>query len=785
MILTKRRVTWIAACLLAAVSSAWMSPAEAENVSIVDAGKARAVIVLPAEPSALERKASDELVQHVKLIAGADLSVVTGDQDPGPLTPIRLGGAADPSLADTIRGAGGSASAFALVVDANGIAIRGMTDEGTLFGVYELLEQLGVRWYHPGDLGRVLPDADTLTLAHQRTIQTPSMTYRKLQHVHVGDWPQRVRLGGAERSTGAHGIPPFNGGRLGQRLFEEDPKYYALVNGQRKKAQLCLSNPDVLRLAVQHLRERLAASPGLKYVGMGPNDGGGYCECENCKALDRGVYDPLIDGISMTDRYIWFFNQLLDELEADYPDLHLVWYVYAYHMMPPAIAPNPRIVGSFAPITLDRIRGMDNPNSPDRHILRWVIDEWAKTGPNEMGYRGYYNNLACPSFPISQIDRIRHEIPVFHEKGITAMRIEVILPAWSMQTPSLYLSSRMMWDVNTDVDALLNEFYKLYYGPAESPMKQYHEMLESAFRDTSYFTGSSYVYFPLFLHHPRREKMRGLLDDAATAVPDDSIYAERLRAVRLGWNRMEAFLDMIEARNRHDYKTAHEKMAVFYGLTDEMVGYVLDRGENERDDHAQRLLYWPERANSPKSYFNRFFSQAVKAGYERTVAQGDLVAPLPDEWDFLLDPTGLGEMSGYQRPGKLGGNWQPMKTTSRSWSDQGLHYYKGVAWYRKAVKIPADFKGRQVYLWFGGVDELATVWVNGVPLGSNAKPLDGLPGVPGSFRPFDLHATPAIRFGEENWIVVRITNEKLSELGTGGIVAPVMFWSPRDPNWKP
>jgi hypothetical protein len=34
-------------------------------------------------------------------------------------------------------------------------------------------------------------------------------------------------------------------------------------------------------------------------------------------------------------------------------------------------------------------------------------------------------------------------------------------------------------------------------------------------------------------------------------------------------------------------------------------------------------------------------------------------------------------------------------------------------------------------------------------------------------------------------VVARVVNRALNELGTGGIVAPVMFWSPKDPAWKP
>jgi hypothetical protein len=185
------------------------------------------------------------------------------------------------------------------------------------------------------------------------------------------------------------------------------------------------------------------------------------------------------------------------------------------------------------------------------------------------------------------------------------------------------------------------------------------------------------------------------------------------------------------------------------------------------------------------NYFKRFWEPAIVSGHSRTVEMGRLVKGLEDEWDFLLDPAEIGELGGWHRPGPLGGSWQRIKTTSRSWSDQGLHDFKGVAWYRQDVVIPKAFETRPIYLWFGGVGVTAKVWVNGELLGTSREPNAGLPGAPGTFRPFDFLATDAIRFGESNTVSVKITNDRLAELGVGGIIAPVMFWSPHDPDWRP
>lgn len=789
--------------------------ARAARVPLVTGGEARAAIVLAAEPLPREHQAAEELVEHLALMTGVELPALAGEAIPEGLLPVYLGTTADDALDALNRAAGDNPSTFTLRVREDRIDIRGLSDEGTLFGVYELLEQLGFRWYIPGDLGRVVPDGDRAVLAIQTETQAPSMDLRLLQpwqSVTTG-WIARQRLGGKQRSTGAHGIPPFSHPGTARPIFENHPEYFALIGGERRLRQICASNPGAVALTAQVLRERHAPTTEKFYVGMGPNDGTGYCECEDCRELDGGVYDPFYDTVSVTGRYIWFFNRLLEILEDGYPNLHIVWYVYGMHMMPPPPEqqPNPRIVGVFAPISVDRIRGMDNPMSPDRHTLRWLIDEWAKTNPNEMYYRGYYNNLACVQLPKTQIDRVRHEIPAFLERNLNVMRVEVIRQAWASDPITLYLAARLMWNVETDVDALLEEFYQKFYGPAAAVMREYHEQLEAAFRDTPYMTGSSYVYLPIFKDHPRRDTLRNLLDDALGIAeraerpgwwsrltgrrgrPEtemDAPYVERVRAIREGYRRMDIFLDMIQARNRHDFVAAHALMEDYDAITSALSETPLETvGTDGR--WALRLVDWFEGPESGRSsYFNRFFRDPVVAGYERAVRDGEIVARMPDEWLFLLDPAEIGEISAYWRPGVLGGNWQPLKTSTRSWSDQGLHYYKGIAWYRQKVEIPAGFEGRPVYLWFGGVDRLASVWVNGVFMGTSREPREGVPGVPGSFRPFDMptvreDGSSALNFGGENWVVVRIENKSLAELGTGGILAPVMFWSPNNPEWSP
>ncbi len=95
---------------------------------------------------------------------------------------------------------------------------------------------------------------------------------------------------------------------------------------------------------------------------------------------------------------------------------------------------------------------------------------------------------------------------------------------------------------------------------------------------------------------------------------------------------------------------------------------------------------------------------------------------LDGTWEFRMDPRdeGLSERwfgAHAQYPDRIGvpGNWQA----------QGFgkprghlrHDYRGLAWYRRAVRVPAAWAGKRIWLHLGGVASSADVFVNGQGVG--------------------------------------------------------------------
>jgi len=136
----------------------------AASLTLVQQGKPRATIVLSdaalaakptspnrhrrASPDPLsdERLAAEELQTHLFEMSGAHLPIVSLDQLPADHHPIFVGTVANASAKELPEKLPSDPGSFVIAVDSQRVVIRGRSGEGTLFGVYELLEQLGVRW---------------------------------------------------------------------------------------------------------------------------------------------------------------------------------------------------------------------------------------------------------------------------------------------------------------------------------------------------------------------------------------------------------------------------------------------------------------------------------------------------------------------------------------------------------------------------------------------------------------------------------------------------------------
>lgn len=129
---------------------------------------------------------------------------------------------------------------------------------------------------------------------------------------------------------------------------------------------------------------------------------------------------------------------------------------------------------------------------------------------------------------------------------------------------------------------------------------------------------------------------------------------------------------------------------------------------------------------------------------------------LDGTWLFRADSIKVGVEQRWFDPGADRADWLPVEIP-RFWEGYlGLATYDGWGWFARRFIVPQA--GDSLSIYFGGVDDDATVWVNGIEVGHHT----------GYSDPFVVDISPAIRSGE-NLIVVQVVDHA----GGGGIYRPV------------
>jgi hypothetical protein len=374
-----------------------------------------------------------------------------------------------------------------LVIIANG-------DAGLRHGLYFYLEHLGVRFYFPSDNWTIIPQRSDIALKINRRMApdfkvrnffgtggfgSPNGIDPKLEiKARWAQWKDRNLLGG-EYALGGHSGEAFN--LANKATLLEHPEYLAKINGQyvpwSLTAKLNTANPDAVKLyvtwTVERFRQMRAKDPHAFAVSVDPSDGGGHCNSDECKAIGNG---------SASDQVFYVANQAAKAVRAEFPDGWVNLYAYNEHAMPPSFALEPNVYVSVIPYAFQTtgLSPAEFIEAWGKKVKRmsiydyWSIPDWTHDMPS-------FDYLSTPAAKLS----------FWHDNNIEGFSAESTYSAGAMGI-GWYLASRMMWDLKTDQQKVLNDFYDQAFGAARTPMQRMLERWANTFKLTGYELAWSY-----------------------------------------------------------------------------------------------------------------------------------------------------------------------------------------------------------------------------------------------------------------------------------------------------
>ncbi|MCD6350763.1 MAG: DUF4838 domain-containing protein [Armatimonadetes bacterium] len=500
------------------------------------------VVLSKDQASPSEHYAARELTAFLKQITGADFPVRTDDQVRG-AKHIFLGDSkALRRVAPGLNLAPLGREGYVIKTVGDSLILAGGRQRGTLYAVYGFLEDhLGCRWFTP-DCSRI-PRLPRLEVGPINERKKPALEYREdfIAEAFDGTWAARNRMNGqAHRLSREQGdkvhyvgfvhtfyslVPP-------SKYFKTHPEYFALVKGKRRstRAQLCLTNPDVLRIATEAVRQRLrdAKAKGLPpdvIVSVSQNDCWGWCECPKCKALAER------EG-SQSGPILHFVNQIADAIRDEFPHAAIDTLAYSYSRKPPKyVKPRPNVIVRLCSIECCFSHPL--ATCPANASFMDDLERWSKIC-RRLYVWDYVTNFAHYQMPFPNLRVLAPNIRTFVAHNVRGIFEEGNYHGGGEFCHlRAYMLAKLLWDPDYDPQVALQEFTDAYYGPAAPYIRRYINLIHDTVERENIHVR---IYSPPTSPFLRPEILRQaneLFDQAEHAVQSDAKLLLRVRHARM------------------------------------------------------------------------------------------------------------------------------------------------------------------------------------------------------------------------------------------------------------
>jgi len=433
---------------------------------------------------------------------------------------------------------------------------------GTLYAVYDFLERVcGVRWYMVTDLGTVCPSTRTLAAEPTEWRARPWTTMRLIGH---GSWAKpgsfgkpdlmgyvrnrntasardcmlyrlRMRYNGSSFTPRAHSLHNY------YKIYGKKHPDWFVGSAPGRNVQLRYWKDEVVAEVAKNIIDyfsmpwdrRLTLKRDAKYAGgqgdvfaIGPHDNRIFGpDCQPPEQPERT--GGFADG-RYSNYWFSFVNRVARQVKEAHPDKWIASPAYASHFEPPESDMEPNVGVCMANTEGWEVDsyGMRNLEAWSRKVKRlFVYDYWYSKG----------------RFPQVRPHAVAAYITRCRELKVEGLHMEMISNSnAALYHLDYYVSMRLLFDTNAEAAGILDEYYRLFYGPAEVPMRDFWTAMAD-YREKVASLGIRDKFWYVISMTRIVDRLDAHLDKAA-ALAQEEPYSSRVQVIRTG------VLDMMRDR---------------------------------------------------------------------------------------------------------------------------------------------------------------------------------------------------------------------------------------------
>jgi hypothetical protein len=487
----------------------------AKSLPLIIKGKSNYMIVVSPKAREAEQQAALLLQKHMALITGVELPIGSALNKGKNGIYIEV----SPAIANV--------DGFSISTKNKGLYIQGGSHKGCLYAVVSLLEKyMGCHYYSA--TYKEIPQSKDIVLPEINWKDEPKNDVRIVYIVDkaVGqeflDW-NRLHTVDDFFAKGYY-VHTFEKLVPWQEYFKTHPEYFAEMNGKRNKDQLCVSNPQVLELAIEKLKKEMLLQPSKLYWSVSQNDNFSYCQCEKCNktiAEEGSPAGPII--------------RFVNEVAKEFPDKIISTLAYQYSRKAPVLTkPAQNVQVMLCTIELNRSKSIEEDKTSES--FKNDIIDWGKIC--KYIYLWDYNiDFANSVSPFPNLHVLQPNIQFFVNNNVSAHFQQANAAVGSeFSELKVYLLSRLLWNPNADAAQISTEFLEGYYGKAAPWIKKYSDQLESELKKSGdrldiYEHPTSHQNS--FLSQENIKQYNTFFDNAEKAAQNDPAQLLHVKVARL------------------------------------------------------------------------------------------------------------------------------------------------------------------------------------------------------------------------------------------------------------
>lgn len=495
-------------------------------------------IVLSDSPSETETYIANELKETYYRCTNVELPIYFDSNVPSETNFISLGDTSSYLSISSSKNIDLSIEAlnedgFYIFTNSNNIYINSYNDRGLMYGTYEFLEDtLGVKYlsydytYYPTLTNNVslysYDKAYVPAFAQRAYLNTPVFEndFSYVGHMRFNtDYAVMPSFMGGSSLWHKFPVPghtvgsiiPYkdylsggvdeNGDPLIQDEYREvfQHRYIGnevVTNFYLGELDLCYTNgvdynqdsdKSTLHLMVESLKKILDEDRDCEYLHIGQADVAYSCPCSNCSKMaskyrSSGV---MIRFVNKVEEQV---NSYLRETQ-DGREVTFSMFAYSYNVKPPlnedgttideSVIPNKKVTIKYAPIQADYVFSLDDSRQNDS--TRNQLKQWSTLGCDFMSWTYseiftnffyYYPHYTSLSSLLKELynAKVTYEFDqsLYNENAVYSQHLDA------------YIFSKLCWNLDADVNNIVEEFCKYYFGEtAYKDVLSFHELMNN------------------------------------------------------------------------------------------------------------------------------------------------------------------------------------------------------------------------------------------------------------------------------------------------------------------